>query len=67
MYHLVVLKGVGALVERFGLLLCVRDDVSEEGQPVVSLADPAWLGHGAHVVLATGARGTEHHQNYVHS
>ena len=66
-YHFMVLNGAEAFVERLGILFGMGDDVSEEGQPVVAPANPAGHSYGAHVVLATGARGAEHHQNYIHS
>ena len=59
-YHLVVLDGVEALVERLGVFFCMGNDGAEEGQTVVALANPEGEGDGSHVGHATGASGAEH-------
>ena len=56
-YHLVVLDGVETGVHGLRLLLAVGDDVAEERQPVVALANPEGQGHGRHVLGAAGTDG----------
>ncbi len=59
-YHLVVLHGIVACIEGVGLVGGVGDDVSEEGQSVVALANPEGQGDGFHVVGAAWSYGMQH-------
>ena len=55
-----VLQRREAIVHTIGLSLCWRQDLAEEGQPLIPLSEPEGVHHSRHIDHLTGTHGMPH-------